>query len=320
MDETGALAGYIELLLTGFPTLQVDHCTCLGEGWDSVALLVNGQDVFRLAKRPDAAVRQAREAALLPLLEARLPVPIPRYTATWHDPAWPGLRIVGYRLLPGNPLMASIPRRSSHANQPGSSLTATQVQQAEELGAFLRALHAVPVEVARRHGAMGSDDAAGRREAYRSFFATIRAEMAPLFTAQEQAAILAFWSRYLEDDTCFAFIPTLVHRDLITEHVLWNPTTGSLTGVIDWGDAGIDDPAVDFAGLRRQLGEAFARQMLAAYVSDSPRDMTMTTMLHRMDFYAGMEPFHEIHFGQANGDAAHLAHGIAWVRRQCREM
>ena len=31
--------------------------------------------------------------------------------------------------------------------------------------------------------------------------------------------------------------------------------------------------------------------------------------------WAKMEPFHEIHFGQQEGDAAHLAHGIAWARR-----
>ncbi len=289
MSETGAIAGYIELLQACFPTLRVERYVPLGEGWDSVALLVNDQDVFRFAKRPDAAVRQAREAELLPLLADRLPLMIPRYSHTWTDPAWPGKRIVGYRLIPGEQL------------------------QAAQLGEFVSALHAVPVEEARRHGALGGD-AAGRREAYRGFFAKVRANMLPLFTTREQAAIVAFWTRFLDDDTCFAFTPTLVHRDLNTEHVLCDPTTGNLTGVIDWGDAGIDDPAVDFAGVRRQLGDEFARQMLAAY-----RHPLDATVLRRMDFYAGMEPFHEIHFGQMAGDAAHLAHGIEWVRRHCAE-
>lgn len=310
MDETGTLAGYIELLQAGFPTLHIDSCASLGEGWDSVALLVNDQDVFRVAKRPDAAVRQAREAALLPLLEDRLPVPIPHYTSTWRDPSWPGLRIVGYRLIPGEPLMVPSARQ---ANQTDPRHAAQHALQAAELGAFLRALHAVPVEEARRHGALGGD-AASRQKAYRDYYDMVRADMLPLFTAQEQAAIVAFWSRYLDDDTCFAFASTLVHRDLIDEHVLCDPATGRLTGVIDWGDAGIDDPAVDFAGLRRQFGDEFARQMLAAYAPDSPHD---TTMLRRMDFYAGMEPFHEIHFGQIHGDAAHLAHGVTWARELC---
>jgi aminoglycoside 2''-phosphotransferase len=299
MGETCAWAGYIELLQACYPTLQVQRSSLLGEGWDSVAVLVNDQHVFRFAKRPDAAVRQARETELLSLLADRLPLPIPRYTYTWTDPAWPGKRIVGYRLTPGEPLMLTRPEY--HATQ------------AARLGAFVSALHAVPLEEARRHGVM-SRDAASLREAYRGFFATVRANMLPLFTVPEQAAIVAFWSGYLEDDACFTFTPTLVHRDLVPEHVLFDPTTGHLTGVIDWGDAGIDDPAVDFAGVRRQLGEEFALQMLATY-----RHALDATVLRRMDFYAGMEPFHEIQFAQTHGDAAHLAHGVEWARRQCAQ-
>jgi aminoglycoside 2''-phosphotransferase len=296
MGEADALAGYIELLGACFPALNVQRASLLGEGWDSVALLVNDQLVFRFAKRPDAAMRQAREADLLPLLSDRLPLPVPRYTYTWADPAWPGKRIVGYQLIAGEPLMLTRPEH-------GAPLAA-------QLGAFVSALHAVPLEEARRHGMVGRD-AASLREAYRGFFARVRTNMLPLFIEQEQAAIVAFWSGYLDDDACFTFTPTLVHRDLVAEHVLFDPATGHLTGVIDWGDAGIDDPAVDFAGVRRQLGAEFARQMLDAY-----HPTLDATALRRMDFYAGMEPFHEIHFAQTHGDAAHLAHGIELARRQ----
>jgi aminoglycoside 2''-phosphotransferase len=299
MGEANAVADYLELLDACFPTLNVRRFSLLGEGWDSVALLVNDQLVFRFAKRPDAAVRQAREAELLPLLSDRLPLPIPRYTYTWTDPAWPGKRIVGYQLIAGEPLDRSRPEQ--HA------------AQAAQLGVFVSAMHAVPLEEARRHGVVGRD-AASLREGYRGFFARVRANMLSLFTAQEQAAIVAFWSGYLDDDACFTFMPTLVHRDLVPEHVLFDPATGHLTGVIDWGDVGVDDPAVDFAGVRRQIGEEFAQQMLAAY-----HPALDATALRRMDFYAGMEPFHEIHFGQTHGDAAHLAHGVEWARRQCAQ-
>ncbi|HEY7019777.1 MAG TPA: phosphotransferase [Ktedonobacterales bacterium] len=296
MGEANALTDYLRLLGACFPTLHVQRSGLLGEGWDSVALLVNDQLVFRFAKRPDAAVRQAREADLLPLLSDRLPLPVPHYTYTWTDPAWPGKRIVGYRLIAGESLMLTHPEH--------------RATQAAQLGEFVSALHAISLEEARRHGVAGRD-AASLRKAYRGFFAKVRENMLPLFTAQEQAAIIAFWSGYLDDDACFTFTSTLVHRDLVAEHVLFDPVTGHLTGVIDWGDAGIDDPAIDFAGVRRQLGDEFARQMLAAY-----HPALDATALRRMDFYAGMEPFHEIHFGQTRGDAAHLAHGIELARRQ----
>src|SRR5215470_19743858 len=117
MNKAGAIVGYIKLLQASFPTLRVERYVPLGEGWDSVALLVNDQEVFRFAKRPDAAVRQSREAELLPLLADRLPLPIPRYTHTWTDPAWPGKRIVGYRLIPGEPLIPERARPEQRATQ-----------------------------------------------------------------------------------------------------------------------------------------------------------------------------------------------------------
>src|SRR5690242_5038239 len=145
MGEANTLASYVELLDTCFPALHVQRSILLGEGWDSVALLVNDHLVFRFAKRPDAAVRQAREADLLPLLSDRLPLPIPRYTYTCTDSDWPGKRIVGYRLIAGESLMLTRPEY--------------RATQAAQLGAFVSALHAVPLEEARRHGMVGRDAA-----------------------------------------------------------------------------------------------------------------------------------------------------------------
>lgn len=297
MGDTVSAAAAINLLRVAFPELSIEQYTYVGEGWDSVALLVNGEDIFRFAKRPDVAIRQEREATLLPMLADRLPLAVPRYTYVWADPAWPGKRIVGYRVIAGEQLLPDRARPEHRA------------EQAAQLGKFVSALHAVPVEEARRHGALGGD-AESRRQAYLGFYEHVRADMLPLFDARTREAIAAFWTDYLQDDACFAFTPALVHRDLNTEHVLYDPATGALTGVIDWGDASIDDPALDFAAVRSQLGDEFARLALAAY--RQPLDATFT---RRMEIYAGMEPFHEIRFGQVDGDAAHLAHGIEWARR-----
>ena len=46
--------------------------------------------------------------------------------------------------------------------------------------------------------------------------------------------------------------PTLIHGDLGAEHVFVEG--GHITGVIDWGDAAIGDPALDHGRLMRDLG------------------------------------------------------------------
>jgi aminoglycoside phosphotransferase (APT) family kinase protein len=58
--------------------------------------------------------------------------------------------------------------------------------------------------------------------------------------------------------------PIFSHNDLGIEHVLVDPGTWTVTGVIDWSDAAIVDPAVDFGLLYRDLGPAAAQAALAA--------------------------------------------------------
>jgi 2-haloacid dehalogenase len=55
------------------------------------------------------------------------------------------------------------------------------------------------------------------------------------------------------------------HNDLGIEHILIAPATGTITGVIDWGDAALADPARDFGLLYRDLGPAALATALTAY-------------------------------------------------------
>ena len=53
-----------------------------------------------------------------------------------------------------------------------------------------------------------------------------------------------------EDD----YTPVFSHNDLGIEHVLVDPLLWTVTGIIDWSDAAIVDPAVDLGRLHRDLG------------------------------------------------------------------
>ena len=55
---------------------------------------------------------------------------------------------------------------------------------------------------------------------------------------------------------------TLVHDDLGAEHILVDAARSSLTGIIDWGDMALHDPAWDFIGLVFWTGYPRARAAL----------------------------------------------------------
>lgn len=82
----------------------------------------------------------------------------------------------------------------------------------------------------------------------------------------------------------------LAHADLGAEHLL--AADGRLTGVIDWTDAAVTDPAVDFGRLYRDFGPAFLDEALRAYGRrDSP------AFLRRITFYARCAALEDLAYG-----------------------
>ena len=57
----------------------------------------------------------------------------------------------------------------------------------------------------------------------------------------------------------------VVHNDICADHVLVDPATGRLAGLIDWADMMVGDPALDFVGLIQVGGWDFVRDVLHHY-------------------------------------------------------
>lgn len=286
-------------IAAAFPDLRITSCAFLAEGWDSAAWEVNRELIFRFPKRAEVARWLARERALLPALAPALPAPIPRFThlARAGAPADPALPFVGYPALRGTPLDAA-----PGLLRAGSPLPA-------RLGAFLGALHAFPVERAVARGvAPGSwfEWVAG----WRRFWARLAAAV-PAFDARVARIIRATEEAFLDELIAAERPVTLVHHDLALEHILVDPDAGRIAGVIDWGDAAIGDPAIDFAALAPACDGPALAALLAAY--ERPRD---DGFLRRARSYARLAPFHPLSFGLHTGDTGMVARGLAGVNAE----
>ena len=62
--------------------------------------------------------------------------------------------------------------------------------------------------------------------------------------------------------------PEFCHADFDLDHLLLDRETGAVTGVIDWADAYLGDPTIDFAALEIRCGDEFVARMLDAYEPD----------------------------------------------------
>ena len=69
---------------------------------------------------------------------------------------------------------------------------------------------------------------------------------------------------------------------------------GALTGIIDWSDAAITDPALDLARLYRDFGPDFLAALLPAY---GPLPEAMP----RIEFFARCAALEDLAYGRATG-------------------
>jgi len=181
------------------------------DGWDFKVLILEGEWVVRIPRSDLAREELEKEVELLPSLGPALPVAVPRFVQVSRDPLF-----VVYRLIRGEPL---------------------QDEDPAGVRAFLDALHsfdAGELPVPR-------PDWAG---IYRAHGYDWQRVVLPLLDADERARAEALLQ---ETETLTGFVPALVHCDLGPSHLLCRDFR--LAGVIDWGDAKIGDPAIDYAWL-----------------------------------------------------------------------
>lgn len=87
----------------------------------------------------------------------------------------------------------------------------------------------------------------------------------------------------------------LVHADLGAEHIL--ESGGAITGVIDWSDAAIADPALDFARLHRDFGPDFLDRAVDAYGGLPDGD----AVRERITFFARCAAVEDHAYGREHG-------------------
>jgi aminoglycoside phosphotransferase (APT) family kinase protein len=276
------------------PNYQVEAVVVVGEGLDHSAYEINGQLLVRFSKQPDPvrrAARVRREARLLAAVAAISPLPVPEPSFMVPDGG-----CLAYRKLPGLPLLdVPEPQRAAQA----SSIAA-------RLGELLTALHAVPVD--RMTRLVGTDDrplAEWRQEAAETY-----AAVASRVPVAHRRAVEAF----LEAPPPVArYTRSFSHNDLGIEHVLVDPVALTVTGVIDWSDAAIVDPACDFGLLYRDLGPAALDVAIGSYrtgVNDP------VTLRERAVFYARCGLLEDLAYGIEAGQGKYVDKSLgalAWL-------
>ena len=255
------------------------------DGWDSLVVLLDQRWIARIPRTPSTAARAVTEFALLDLLAERLPVAVPEPVATCREHG-----AMLYPRIPGRPLAAVAD--DSHAQR-----LATLLANA------LESLHRTPLDRARTIGVLDLSGT-GWGDAYREKCDQFRARVVPLLPEPERVAGRALLDRLVERASDPTIAGTLVHRDLGPAHVLC--ADGLLTGIIDWTDACIGDPAIDLAWALHGSATPLSHALQDALQVDD--DMAGQSLL-----YHQLGPWFEVVHGFDHGSDKLVTSGLHGV-------
>lgn len=280
-------------LVEALPGADLAAAEEIGRGWSAIAYRVpdpEGDWALR-TPRGDSFEQVTgdieREVKLLPVLEAA-GLPTPREAQGVYSEGGELLAAL-HRLVEGDP--ATPDRIRGRARR---------AALAQRIGEFLAALHAIPAAVARAAGVREVDLWSER---YVPMFEACRDLLGPRSREWLDATV----ARFIEQGGMAGALRMLHHGDLAAEHIRIGED-GELSGVIDFGDALLADPALDFGALLVAYGPTFMERTIDAY--EACGGDIDPHLRHRARFYADVVPIFLVRYGHMFNDGQDRIDGL----------
>ena len=283
----------VRALLAQFPELDGAMLRRLAAGWDNSVWVVDERYAFRIPHRVVAIPGVERELALLPELAAQLPLPVPRPVFVGRPVEaypWP---FFGAELLPGD--------EAGSAELDDDE----RLEVALDLARFLLALHAVAPDERLPRDPNGREDMAKRTRLAREELGQL--ERLGVWHAPAQAEELLAEAEGLPPPEP----PVVAHGDLHFRHLLVDH--GRASGVIDWGDVCLADPAIDLPLLWSFVEPEQRPAFLEAYGPVTDAQLVLARVL-ALQLCATLA-----HYGRSEGNAAVERAGVDGLERALRD-
>jgi len=241
--------------------------------------IVNGEYIFRFASS-NIPKRESRELLLneiktLNVLRNHLFVQIPNPEFIDLDSDIP---IIGYRKIPGISLNTCYNDTSTRERE----------SLAVQIASFLEVLHSDKIrEIMKNHSKFTPEL---YHKEWSQFYSRLQDFVYPLLWSDAIYWTESLFTDFLENSENFEFKPCVIHGDFDTSNILVNPSTLKVTGIIDFEETRLYDPAVDLLFLGE--GIEFLKSLLKSY----PRTLD-SSIRERMLFQFGRQPLIYIESG-----------------------
>jgi len=263
---------------------EISNVTIHDSGDDFIVLEANHEWMFRFPRRELSREALKVETAFLATFKHISPLPVPEYQFFGED-------FVGYPKIHGSLLRLDLFQNLSKKNHQ---------KIAQQVGQFLSVVHNFPVEDAKQMGVTF-----GWNGWHAKGVQTFREVLAPMLTSAARSNALACLDRMLAEP----FEWKVIHGDFALEdHVFFDEQRQELSGVIDFADVTLNDPAHDFQNIVEYGGEGFFNSVMEHYRCEAD-----PTLLARTKLRIEARPMLEASYGWIFGFEDSFKERMNWI-------
>lgn len=279
---------YIEIIKEKNPGLNIEEYSFNKEGQTNDVVIINDDFVFKFPKYSEGIEKLKREACILNILKSYISLDIPKPIYNNFDSFEIGCVYTGYKMIRG----VSFKQDIFHNIQRKNFI-------AKQLAMFLKELHSISHEEICNYKLNIIE---GYSE-WASLFERIQKKLFPFMNKESQDLVSENFNSFFEKN--FNINKTLIHGDFGPSNIIFDSNNQTISGIIDFNEVSIGDPAIDIASLIGPFGygEDFVRSFEPIYPN-------IESLLERARFYASTFALQEALFGIEVGDKEAFDAGI----------
>lgn len=274
-----------------YPDLTINKCTFIDQGQNSYIAVINDEFIFKFPRYKQVIEELKKESIFLQNISSyiTLDIPLPYFSSFESEEV--GSVFIGYKMIEGVPLERELLYKLENKHE-----------VAAQIVVFLKELHGLSVGSFNK----GVVEKRNSHEYWSIMLMKIKENIFPYIREDAKEYISKTFHKFLNDRENFYYEPVIIHGDLGSSNIIFNTEKGKVSGIIDFGQVSVDDPAIDIASLICPMGygEGFIELILNTYPQAEP-------LIPRARFYVSTFALQEALFGVETGDKEAFYSGIA---------
>ncbi|MCL4326331.1 MAG: aminoglycoside phosphotransferase family protein [Candidatus Thermoplasmatota archaeon] len=263
----------------------------IAKGWSYMVYSIDDSLIVRIPKFTNYNEKIKIEVDLLRALKGLLPITIPEPEIRMVKKNGIDTMFMIYSQIPG---IIPDPCYMNNINY---------FKIGAYLSSFLNVLHTIPLSIVdniklNRVGAINL------KNRYKMIFIKLKKYGFPLLNNATVVYLQNLFDKFLSLDLS-DFTPVLIHGDIGPGNILFNQNCLHITGIIDWEDCEVGDPAIDLAGVRSYLGNKIFNIVYEKYTGKID-----STFMERIRFYESVIGIYPLLYGIENNHEVYIKKGI----------